>query len=135
MAATKQKHRKKSKGLQKRLKGLSEKIKAIIAPFKNPALPEFRAGDTLKVHVKIKEGEKERIQIFEGVVISRTFKSGHGSFTIRKISHGVGVERLFMETSPKIFKIEMVQQGKVRRAKLYYLRALAGKAARIEKRA
>jgi large subunit ribosomal protein L19 len=97
-------------------------------------VPEFRSGDTLRVHVTVSEGDKQRIQLFQGVVISRR---GHGtgeSFTVRKISGGVGVERVFPLHSPVIDKIEVVRRGRVRRAKLYYLRALRGKAARIEER-
>jgi large subunit ribosomal protein L19 len=95
-------------------------------------LPDFRAGDTVKVHVKIKEGEKERIQVFEGTVIRKRRGSNRSSFTVRKISYGVGVERIFPTHSPTIDRIEVVQRGKVRRAKLYYLRQLKGKAARIK---
>jgi len=94
-------------------------------------LPDFRPGDTVKVHVKIKEGEKERIQVFEGTVIRKRRGASRSSFTVRKISYGVGVERIFPTHSPAIDRIEVVQRGKVRRAKLYYLRELKGKAARI----
>jgi large subunit ribosomal protein L19 len=94
-------------------------------------IPDFRAGDTVKVHVKIKEGEKERIQVFEGIVIRKRQGASRASFTVRKVSYGVGVERIFPTHSPAIDHIEIVQRGKVRRAKLYYLRALRGKAARI----
>lgn len=93
--------------------------------------PEFKAGDTVKVHVKIKEGEKERVQIYEGVVIAKHNNGAGSTFTVRKISYGVGVERIFPCTSPNIGKIEVVSSGKVRRAKLYYLRDLSGKKARI----
>ncbi|MGQ9693496.1 MAG: 50S ribosomal protein L19 [Thermodesulfobacteriota bacterium] len=95
-------------------------------------LPDFRAGDTIKVHVKIKEGDKERVQVFEGVVIRKRRGASRSSFTVRKVSYGVGVERIFPTNSPAIDRIEIVQRGKVRRAKLYYLRQLKGKAARIK---
>ncbi len=95
-------------------------------------LPDFAVGDTVKVHFKIVEGEKERIQVFEGVVI-RKKKGGVGAtFTVRKVSYGIGVERIFPSHSPRIEKIEIVNRGRVRRAKLYYLRELRGKAARIK---
>ncbi|ATO29175.1 50S ribosomal protein L19 [Bacillus atrophaeus] len=95
-------------------------------------LPTFRPGDTLRVHVKVVEGNRERIQIFEGVVIKRRGGGISETFTVRKISYGVGVERTFPVHTPKIAKIEVVRYGKVRRAKLYYLRELRGKAARIK---
>ncbi len=94
----------------------------------------FRPGDTLRVHVKISEGDKERIQVFEGVVIAQRHGGARESFTVRKISYGVGVERVFPLHSPSIDKIEIVSSGKVRRAKLYYLRDLQGKAARLKAR-
>jgi large subunit ribosomal protein L19 len=97
-------------------------------------LPDFKPGDTVNVHVRVIEGDKERIQQFQGVVIAR---GGHGTaktFTVRKISGGVGVERIFPLFSPKIAKIDRVRQGRVRRAKLYYLRGLRGKAARIQEK-
>lgn len=97
-------------------------------------LPDFRPGDTLKVHVKIIEGTHERIQVFEGVVIKRHGGGISETFTVRKISYGVGVERTFPLHSPKIDKIDVVRRGKVRRAKLYYLRSLRGKKARIKSR-
>ncbi len=97
-------------------------------------VPQFKAGDTVKVHVRIKEGEKERIQVFQGVVI-RKRKGGTGStFTVRKVSYGIGVERIFPTHSPVIDKIELVSRGKVRRGRLYYLRNLRGKAARIKEK-
>ncbi|MFT8871384.1 MAG: 50S ribosomal protein L19 [Sporolactobacillus sp.] len=95
-------------------------------------VPDFRPGDTVKVHVRITEGTHERIQIFEGVVIKRHGAGVSATFTVRKISYGVGVERAFPVNSPKLDKIEVVRQGKVRRAKLYYLRNLRGKKARIK---
>ncbi|UHA73958.1 50S ribosomal protein L19 [Paenibacillus sp. 481] len=95
-------------------------------------LPSFRPGDTLKVFVKVIEGTRERIQLFEGVVIKRRGGGISETFTVRKISYGVGVERTFPLHSPKLDKIEVARRGKVRRAKLYYLRNLRGKAARIK---
>ena len=97
-------------------------------------IPDFRAGDTLRVHVTVSEGDKQRIQVFQGVVIARR---GHGtgeSFSVRKISGGVGVERVFPLHSPILDRVEVVRRGRVRRAKLYYLRSLRGKAARIDER-
>lgn len=95
-------------------------------------IPSFRPGDTLKVHVKVIEGSRERVQLFEGVVIKRRGGGISETFTVRKISNGVGVERTFPLHSPKLDKIEVARRGKVRRAKLYYLRELRGKAARIK---
>ncbi len=97
-------------------------------------LPKFNAGDTVKVHVKIKEGEKERIQAFQGVVISKRKGSSNATFTVRKVSYGIGVERIFPMHSPIISKIEVLTHGRVRRAKIYYLRKLRGKAARIREK-
>ena len=94
--------------------------------------PNFRAGDTVNLHVKIVEGTRERIQLFEGVVIKRRGGGISETFTVRKISNGVGVERTFPLHTPKIVKLEVIRRGKVRRAKLYYLRSLRGKAARIK---
>jgi large subunit ribosomal protein L19 len=98
------------------------------------ALPDFRVGDTVKVNVLIREGEKERVQAFEGVVIKRTRSGARGSFTVRKGSYGVGVARVFPMHTPRIEKVEVVARGRVRRGRLYYLRDLAGKAARIKER-
>jgi large subunit ribosomal protein L19 len=95
-------------------------------------LPDFRPGDTVRVHAKIVEGDKERTQIFQGVVISKRKGGTRATFTVRKVSYGIGVERIFPLYSPRIEKIEVVNRGKVRRAKLYYLRKLRGKAARIK---
>ena len=97
-------------------------------------LPEFRPGDTLRVHAKIVEGEKERIQVFEGVCIRRSKGGNRGTFTVRKTSYGVGVERTFPIHSPRIDKVEIKSRGVVRRSRLYYLRDLTGKAARIRTR-
>ena len=98
-------------------------------------VPEFGAGDTVRVHVRVVEGEKERIQLFEGVVIQRRGVGIHATFTVRKISTGgVGVERIFPLHTPRIAKIEVLRRGKVRRSKIYYLRNLRGRAARIAER-
>jgi large subunit ribosomal protein L19 len=97
-------------------------------------LPDFIPGDTVKVHVKIKEGEKERIQAFQGVVISKRKGTTGATFTVRKVSYGVGVERIFPLHSPAIDRIEIITRGRVRRGKLYYLRNLRGKAARIREK-
>jgi large subunit ribosomal protein L19 len=97
-------------------------------------IPEFSSGDTVKVYVKIREGDKERIQIFEGVVLQKRGKGVSQSFTVRKISSGVGVERIFPLHSPSVSDVEVVKKGKVRRAKLFYLRKMKGKAAKIEER-
>lgn len=95
-------------------------------------LPEFRVGDTVRLQVKVVEGEKERIQPFEGVVIKMNRGGSRATFTVRKISYGIGVERIFPFHSPRIEKIQVLTRGKVRRAKLYYLRGRSGKAARIQ---
>jgi large subunit ribosomal protein L19 len=97
-------------------------------------VPVFQVGDTVKVHVKVREGEKERIQVFEGMVIARRGGGVNTSFTVRKISDGVGVERIFPLHSPILDKVEVLRQGRVRRAKLFYLRELRGKAARIQEK-
>ena len=99
-----------------------------------PEIPEFNVGDTVKVYNKIVEGDKERIQVFEGVVISRKNSSVRETFTVRRMSFGVGVEKTFPIHSPRVDKIEVVKRGKVRRAKLYYLRDLTGKAANIKEK-
>jgi large subunit ribosomal protein L19 len=103
-------------------------------PYLKSEIPEFRAGDTLRVHVRVVEGNKQRIQVFQGVVIGRRGGGTRETFTVRKISGSIGVERVFPLHSPIIEKLEVVRHGKVRRAKLYYLRELRGKAARIEER-
>ncbi len=97
-------------------------------------IPAFRPGDTVKVHVKIKEGDKERLQAFQGVVIRKKNSGLRSSFTVRKVSYGVGVERIFPLHSPSIDRIEVIQRGRVRRSRLYYLRNLKGKAARIKEK-
>jgi large subunit ribosomal protein L19 len=111
-----------------------QKIKELEKELIRLDLPDFRPGDTVKVHVKIREGEKERIQVFQGVVISKRGGSANASFTVRKVSYGVGVERVFPLHSPIIDKVELVTRGRVRRAKIYYLRKLRGKAARIREK-
>jgi large subunit ribosomal protein L19 len=99
-------------------------------------IPDFRSGDTVKVHAKIKEGDKERIQVFQGVVIRKRKGKMGATFTVRKVSYGIGVERIFPLHSPNIDKVEIISRGRVRRGRLYYMRELKGKAARIkEKRA
>ena len=113
---------------------LRKAIADIEAKYVRKDLPEIRAGDTVRVHSKIKEGDKERVQVFEGVVIAyRKGQPGSSMFTVRKVSYGVGVERMFPVHSPRIEKIEVVSHGEVRRSRLYYLRALQGKAARLHK--
>jgi large subunit ribosomal protein L19 len=107
-------------------------IDAIEAEQLRSDVPSFRPGDTVKVHVKVVEGEKERIQVFEGVVLRRANGRNRETFTVRKVSYGIGVERTFPVHSPRIDKIEVLTRGRVRRAKLYYLRDLSGKAARIQ---
>lgn len=95
-------------------------------------IPNFRAGDTVKVHVRVVEGGRERVQVFEGVVIARNGESNRASFTVRKLSFGVGVERVFPVNAPIIQKVEVTRRGDVRRSKLYYLRDRVGKSARIK---
>jgi large subunit ribosomal protein L19 len=97
-------------------------------------MPAFLPGDTVRVHVKIREGDKERIQVFQGVVISKRKGGINATFTVRKVSYGVGVERIFPLHSPILDKVEIVTRGRVRRAKIYYLRKLRGKAARIREK-
>lgn len=111
---------------------MSNLIDAVEASQLKTDIPDFKVGDTVRVHAKIIEGDKERIQVFEGAVISRANGGNRATFTVRKISYGVGVERIFPLHSPRIDKIEVVTRGRVRRAKLYYLRELSGKAARIK---
>ena len=97
-------------------------------------IPDFRIGDTVKVHVKIREGDKERIQVFEGVVIRRHRARMGATFTVRKVSYGVGVERIFPAHSPQLDRIEILRRGRIRRSRLYYLRQRLGKAARIKEK-
>ncbi|MGB2769478.1 MAG: 50S ribosomal protein L19 [Candidatus Zixiibacteriota bacterium] len=111
-----------------------DQISAVEAKHLKDKIPEFAPGDTLKVHTRIKEGDKERTQVFEGVVIQRRGASTGATFTLRKVSGGVGVERIFPLHSPNLIKIERLRQGKVRRAKLFYLRGLKGKSARIQEK-
>ena len=113
-----------------------ELIRAVEAKFQKDDVPQIFPGDTLKVHLRITEGEKERIQVFQGVVIARRHGTGsvRSTFRVRKVSGGIGVERVFPLFSPLVAKIEVVRSGRVRRAKLYYLRGLSGKAARIRER-
>lgn len=113
-------------------KGLAEKVKLVERGVPRVKLPDFKAGDTIRVHVRIVEGEKERVQAYEGIAIRRDNRAFGKTFTVRKISHGVGVERIFLETSPKLAKVELVQSSKTRRAKLYYIRGRAGKAAKLD---
>ena len=107
-----------------------EKVKLVEATQLRSDIPQFAPGDTVNVHVRVIEGEKERVQQFQGVVIGRQGSGTNATFTVRKISDGVGVERIFPLHSPRLAKIERVKQGAVRRAKLYYLRSLAAKAIR-----
>ena len=97
-------------------------------------IPDFKPGDTIKVHARIKEGEKERVQVFQGIVIRKRKGNMGATFTVRKISYGIGVERIFPLHSPTIDKIEIISRGKVRRGRLYYMRKLRGKAARIKEK-
>jgi len=110
---------------------LRDAIAAVEAKYLKSNIPTLRAGDQVKVHTKIKEGDKERIQIFEGVIIAKREGGPRGTFTVRKVSYGVGVERIFPTHSPRIDKIEVINHGDVRRSRLFYLRDLKGKAARL----
>lgn len=109
-------------------------IKTIEAEQLRKDIPEFRPGDTVRIHVKVVEGSRERVQLFEGVVIKRRGSGLTETFTVRRVSYGVGVERCFLVHSPRLEKIEVVRLGRVRRAKLYYLRSRTGKSARIKER-
>ena len=114
---------------------LSEKLAAVEArSVRKDSLPAMRPGDTVRVHYKIVEGDKERVQVFAGVVIKMHRAGNRSTFTVRKMSHGVGVERVFPVNSPRLVKLEVASHGKVRRSRLYYLRGRTGKAARIRER-
>ena len=113
---------------------MDPRIALIEKRYLKEGLPEFRAGDNLKVHVKVIEGNRQRIQIFEGICIARKHGGLSETFTVRKMSGGIGVERIFPINCPSVDKVEVVRLGRVRRAKLYYLRKLSGKAARIKER-
>lgn len=113
---------------------MSYELDSLVATAPRTNVPEFGSGDTVRVHAKVVEGDKERIQVFEGVVIRRRSKGLVSNFTVRKMASGVGVERTFPLNSPRVEKIEVVRRGKVRRKNLYYLRGLTGKAARIKEK-
>ena len=110
------------------------KVEVVDAAAMRSDIPDFKAGDTVAVHVKVVEGDKERIQVFQGIVINRRGSGANSTFTVRKVSDGIGVERIFPLHSPSLAKIERLKIGRVRRAKLYYLRKLRGKAARIQEK-
>jgi large subunit ribosomal protein L19 len=110
-------------------------VREVTQEYLRSDIPDFRPGDSVKVHVRLKEGEKERVQVFEGLVIARKHGGISETFTVRKISSGIGVERVFPLHSPSIAKIDVSRRGRVRRAKLYYIRKLRGKAARIREHA
>ena len=113
---------------------MDPRISLVERQYQKRKVPDFRPGDTVKVHVKVREAGKERIQIFEGIVIARKNGGLRETFTVRKVSGGIGVERIFPLYRPNVEKLEVVRYGRVRRAKLYYLRTLSGKAARIKER-
>ena len=113
---------------------LDKLLAEVERPALRPDLPEFGPGDSVRVHVKVREGDKERLQVFEGIVLRRRAGWLRATFTVRKVTYGVGVERTFPLHSPMLEKIEVIRRGHVRRAKLYYLRNLKGKAARIRER-
>jgi large subunit ribosomal protein L19 len=113
---------------------MSDIIKVLEAEQMNKKIPDFASGDTIIVQVKVKEGERERLQAFEGVVIAKRNRGLNSAFTVRKISHGEGVERVFQTYSPMVANIKVKRKGKVRQAKLYYLRGRTGKAARIKEK-
>src|SRR6187399_2754397 len=110
------------------------RLERIQQSFTKKSVPKFQIGDTVRVHVKVVEGEKERIQVFEGAVIARKGSLNTEMFTVRKVSYGVGVERIFPVHSPIVSKVDVVRQGRVRRAKLYYLRGKKGRFAKVEER-
>jgi large subunit ribosomal protein L19 len=118
----------------RRLMIMADTIKMVEQDYMKKEIPPFRPGDTVKVHVKVVEGSRERTQVFEGTVIRRRGGGLGETFTVRRISYGVGVERIFPLHSPRLDKIEVVRRGRVRRARLYYLRERVGKAARIKER-
>ena len=109
-------------------------VKALSSQYMKEELPEANVGDTVRVHVRIKEGSRERIQVFEGTVIAKKHGGVGETFTVRRISYGVGVEKVFPVNSPNVVKVETVRRGKVRRAKLYYLRDRVGKAAKVQEK-
>ncbi len=111
-----------------------KQLQQVELPYLKTDVPDFRAGDSVRVHVRVVEGQKERVQVFQGVVIARRGSGTSETFTVRKTSSGVAVERIFPLHSPNLTKIDVFRRGKVRRSKLYYLRSLRGKAARIEER-
>ena len=117
------------------MSGAKPVIDELEARAKAPEFPDFRVGDTVRVHVRIVEGDKERVQVFEGVTIRRRRGGNRGTFTVRKVSHGVGVERTFPFYAPRVEKVDVLSRGRVRRNRLYYLRQRTGKAARIKERA
>ena len=109
-------------------------VDALVDVRVNPNIPEFAPGDTVRVHVRVVEGQRERIQVFEGVVLRRKNQGASSNFTVRRVAHGTGVERTFAIAAPRVDKVELIRRGDVRRARLYYLRALTGKAARIKEK-
>ena len=109
-------------------------MKALTSQYMKPELPQMNVGDTVRVHVKIKEGSRERIQVFEGIIIAKKHGGIEESITVRRISYGVGCEKVFPVHSPSIVSVETIRRGKVRRAKLYYLRDRVGKAAKVKER-
>ena len=113
---------------------MDPRVRLVEQKFMKQDIPAFRPGDTVRVHVKVKEGNRERLQAFEGIIIARKHGSASETFTVRKISNGIGVERIFPLHCPTVDHIEVKRLGRVRRAKLYYLRKLSGKSARIKER-